>query len=156
MNRHLSSRQISRWMIGEHTPQEERHVRECPECNAELARLEASLSLFRGSVRQWSDGQSSGRDPEAWKAERARTGFIGQPRLWALVTPMLLMLAVVPIYRDAQARQREAALVKADAVLMEQVDDQLSRAVPTPMEPLVKLVPWSSEENSTEEGGKVR
>jgi hypothetical protein len=69
---------------------------------------------------------------------------------------MVLMLAVIPIYRDAQHKQREAALAQADAILMEQVDDQLSRAVPTPMEPLVKLVPWSSEENNTEEGGKVR
>lgn len=156
MNRHLSSRQFSRWMIGEHTSPEEHHVRECPECSAELARLEASLSLFRGSVRQWSDRQSSGPDPGAWKIERARTGFIGQPRLWALVTAMVLMLAVVPIYRDAQDKQRKAALAQSDAVLMEQVDLQLSRAVPTPMEPLVKLVPWSSEDNSTEEGGKVR
>jgi hypothetical protein len=143
-------------MIGQHTPQEEHHVRECPECSAELARLEGSLSLFRGSVRQWSDRQSSVPDPAAWKPAPTRTGFIGPPRLWALVTAMVLMLAVIPIYRDAQHKQREAALAQADAILMEQVDDQLSRAVPTPMEPLVKLVPWSSEESNTEEGGKVR
>jgi hypothetical protein len=143
-------------MIGQHTPQEEHHVRECPECSAELARLEGSLSLFRGSVRQWSDRQSSVPDPAAWKAAPMRTGFAGQPRLWALVTAMALMLAVVPIYRNAQEKQRQAELAQADAVLMEQVDDQLSRAVPAPMEPLVKLVPWSSEENNTEEGGKVR
>jgi hypothetical protein len=118
--------------------------------------LESSLSLFRGSVRQWSDRQSSAPDPAAWKAARTRTGFIGPPRLWALVTAMVLMLAVVPIYRDAQDKQRKAELAQADAVLMEQVDDQLSRAVPAPMEPLVNLVPWSSEENNTEEGGKVR
>ena len=153
MNRHLSSSEISRWMIGEHTPQQEHHVRECPECSAELARLEASLSLFRDSVRQWSDRQSSGSNQGAWKVERTRTGFMGQPRLWALVTAMVLMLAVIPIYRDAQHKQREAERALADAVLLEQVDDQLSRAVPAPMEPLVA---WSSDENSTEEGGKVR
>ena len=149
MNRHLSSRQFSQWMIGEHTPREEHHVRECPECGAELARLESSLSIFRDSVRQWSDRRSRVPDPGAWKAER------GQPKLWALVAAMLLMLAVVPIYRDADSKdkQRKAELARADAVLLEQVDAQVSRAVPAPMEPLVA---WSSDENSTEEGGKVR
>ena len=115
--------------------------------------MEASLSLFRGSVRQWSDGQSSSHDRRAWKVERTRTGFAGQPRLWALVTAMVLMLAVIPIYRDAQDKQRKAELAKADAILLEQVDAQVSRAVPAPMEP---LAPWSSEENGTEEGGTAR
>ena len=57
MSRHLSSREVSQWMIGERTPQQEQHVRQCPECGAEVARMEAALALFRGSVRHWSDRQ---------------------------------------------------------------------------------------------------
>jgi hypothetical protein len=53
-----------------------------------------------------------------------------------------LVLAAVPIYRNAQDRQRQAEIARADALLLEQVDAEVSRAVPRPMEPLVKLVSW--------------
>ncbi|HEV3198430.1 MAG TPA: hypothetical protein VGZ73_10990 [Bryobacteraceae bacterium] len=55
MNRHLSSEEISRWMIGEHTSEAQRHAIECPPCRAELDRLEAAFSLFRESGIRWSD-----------------------------------------------------------------------------------------------------
>src|SRR5579863_2585765 len=55
MNRHLSSDQISKCLIGDGSPEETQHARECSECGAELAGLESSLSQFRTSVRQWSD-----------------------------------------------------------------------------------------------------
>jgi hypothetical protein len=61
---------------------------------------------------------------------------------WALVAAALLVLAAVPIYRNAQDRQRQAEIARADALLLEQVDAEVSRAVPRPMEPLVKLVSW--------------
>jgi hypothetical protein len=141
MSQHLSSQQISRWMIGERTPQEEQHARECPECGAELARLEAALALFRGSVRHWSDGQSRAVPPGAGRialARRSRT----QPIRWASVAAALLVLAAVPVYRNVQEKQRQAEIARADALLLEQVDAEVSRAVPRPMEPLVKLVSW--------------
>jgi hypothetical protein len=55
MNQHLSSEQMSRWMIGERTSEEDRHARECPRCSAELDRQERALLLFRDSGRRWSD-----------------------------------------------------------------------------------------------------
>jgi anti-sigma factor RsiW len=72
MSRHLSSPEVSQWMIGERTPQQEQHVRQCPECAAELARMEAALALFRGSVRHWSDGQSRAEPPAVGSILRAR------------------------------------------------------------------------------------
>ena len=50
MSRHLSSEQISRWVMGEHGAFEEEHVRDCPECRAEVARLESVLAQFRSSA----------------------------------------------------------------------------------------------------------
>jgi hypothetical protein len=152
MSQHLSAQQISQWMIGERTPLEEQHVRECPACGAELARLEGSLELFRGSVRHWSDLQV--RVPRPLTPTRGSRGYPARPLpvRWALIAAALLVLAAVPIYRNAQERQRQAEIARTDALLLEQVDAEVSRAVPRPMEPLVKLVSWdfSSTDGSNE------
>ena len=142
MSQHLSSPEVSQWMIGERTPQQEQHVRQCPECGAELARMEAAVALFRGSVRHWSDGQKGAEPPAIGSILAARLGSRIQPMRWALVAAALLLLAAVPIYRNVQVRQRQAEIATADALLLEQVDAEVSRAVPRPMEPLVKLVSW--------------
>jgi hypothetical protein len=142
MSQHLSSREVSQWMAGERTPQQEQHVRQCPECGAELALMEAALALFRGSVRHWSDGQSRAAPPAIGSILAARLGSRIQPMRWALVAAALLVLAAVPIYRNVQVRQRQAEIARADALLLEQVDAEVSRAVPRPMEPLAKLVSW--------------
>jgi hypothetical protein len=141
MSQHLSSQEISQWMIGERTPQQEQHVRQCSQCGAELDRLEAALALFRGSVRHWS-GRQSRAEPPAIASMSPAQGSRIQPMRWALVAAALLVLAAVPIYRNAQDRQRQAEIARADALLLEQVDAEVSRAVPRPMEPLVKLVSW--------------
>jgi hypothetical protein len=154
MSQHLSSREISRWMIGERTPQQERHARECSECGAELARMEAALGLFRGSVRHWSDRQV--RVPRLLAPTRGSRGYPARPLpvRWALAAAALLVLAAVPIYRNAQERQRQAEIARADALLLEQVDAEVSRAVPRPMEPLAKLVSWDF--SSTDERDENR
>jgi hypothetical protein len=142
MSQHLSSPEVSQWMIGERTPQQEQHVRQCPECGAELARMEAALGLFRGSVRHWSDRQVS--VPRPLTPTRGSRGYPARPLpvRWALAAATLLLLAAVPIYRNVQVRQRQAEIARADALLLEQVDAEVSRAVPRPMEPLAKLVSW--------------
>jgi len=43
------------YLIGDVSAEEREHERECAACRAELSRLETSLSIFRGAVRQWSD-----------------------------------------------------------------------------------------------------
>ena len=152
MSRHLSSREVSQWMIGERTPQQEQHVRQCPECGAEVARMEAALALFRGSVRHWSDRQV--RVPQPLAPTRGSRAYpaLPLPLRWALLAATLLVLAALPVYRNVQDRQRQAEIARADALLLEQVDAEVSRAVPRPMEPLVKLVSWdfSSTDGSDE------
>jgi TonB family protein len=54
MNQHLSTEQISNYLLGEATFEETVHARGCAVCRTELARLESSLLLFRGAVRRWS------------------------------------------------------------------------------------------------------
>jgi protein TonB len=51
---HLSSKEISRYAAGNATREQARHAYQCPACAAEVARLESSITLFRGAVREWS------------------------------------------------------------------------------------------------------
>jgi len=93
MSQHLSSREVSQWMIGERTPQQEQHVRQCSQCGAELARLEASLALFRGSVRHWSARQS--RVPWPLAPTRRSGGYPARP-LAPAPQPRQQLLAGLP------------------------------------------------------------
>lgn len=150
MSRHLSSQRISMWAIGERTPDEERHVQECPLCAAEVASLETALSRFRGSVRQWSERQGS-----AGTLQAAQPRFRWTPARWALAAAALLLVATVPVYRSTRHPQAGPKLAEADVLLLEQVDAQVSQAVPRPMEPLLKLVSWDplSANDSSRYGG---
>jgi hypothetical protein len=161
MNQHLSSRQISSWLMGERTPQAEEHVRGCEQCRAEVARAEAALGLFRDSVRGYA-GQTIGlyRSPSARAWQTARNDDLPHKRLrlwpaglaWAAA---ILTIVAVPLYRGVhQQRAPQAEAVAADALLLEQVDAELSRTVPQPMEPLMKLVSWDA--GSTEESKDSR
>jgi hypothetical protein len=138
MIEHLSAEQISQWMMGDRTSQLEHHVARCEACRNELAQLETTLMQFRGAVRELSGSAA----PPAWREPARRGSWFSWPRM-ALVTATLLLLITVPIYWSARARQR-AEQERADALLLEQVDSAISRAVPAPMEPLVTLATWNS------------
>jgi hypothetical protein len=146
MNGHFSSEQVSRWMIGERADREEGHVRQCPECAARLAALESAIVLFRDSVR--NSGELYG-PPDLSLPSNA---WSVRPSRWASVAAALLLLAAIPIYTNSRDRRRQAEMARADAALLEQVDAGISRAVPAPMEPLVKLVSW----NSGSKTGEIR
>lgn len=161
MNEHLSSDQISRWVIGERTAQQQEHTSNCPDCAAKIAELESAIALFRGAVRDC--GARYGGNPELplrGGAQHRRPGFLTRPSYWAPVAAMLLLLAAIPIYTNTRDRRREAELARADAALLEQVDVEISRAVPAPMEPLVTLVSWNAstedQRNSTTKTGETR
>lgn len=151
MNQHLSSQRISLWMAGERTAEDEQHLRECPECAAELARFQATLSLFRASVRQWS-GQQAGSEAGAIpKTGPARHRLHPWPVRWALAAALLLV-ATISIHRSTRQQQPGGLMAQADVLLLEQVDAEVSRAVPRTMEPLLELVStdYSIEEENDE------
>ncbi len=79
-----------------------------------------------------------------------------QPMRWALIAAALLMLVAIPIYQGAKEKQRRVERAKADALLLEQVDAGVSRAVPQPMEPLLRLVTWDATPKETEEGRRIQ
>ena len=103
--------------------------------SAEVTRLEETLTLFGGSVRQWSDGQLDTSLPRAQKRSWMTAGSLA----WAGVAVLLVMAVTVSVTRRGNPPEM------ADAAVLEQVNKHVSRAVPGPMEPLQKLVQWEKE-----------
>ena len=141
MTEHLAAGRITECVGGGPGPEEQRHLLECAECRAEVARLRSTLVQFREAVRGWSDGQSE------WALARARARAVRRPAgvwfRWPVLAAIALALAVAPVYRTVRDRQ-QAAQALADAQLLEQVDREVSESVPSPMEPLAQLVSWDS------------
>jgi hypothetical protein len=143
MNRHLSSEQFSWWMAGEHTAAEEQHTEECLACGAELARMEQALSLFRDSARDWA-WQNGSEARDVWSAREAGHGFGVQALQWMAAALIVFLLVAIPMQMSKKNRQPEAGAAQIDTALLEQVDTEVSRAVPATMEPLATLVPGAA------------
>jgi hypothetical protein len=147
---HLSSEQISSLLAGNATPETQHHAGTCPECAAEVRSQNEMLSVFGESLHRWSADNGEALIPgQAFLRNESRTFRIG-PIRWAVAAAALIVLIVIPLYRNATQRHREAETFE-DTLLLEQVNAQLSRAVPAPMEPLMKLV---SDPVEKEMGGR--
>ncbi len=141
MNEHLSPGEISQWMVGDRPSGGERHVSGCDACRDEIALLESALREFRGAVHACAVPTVLVLSPKR-RLRRAVS--------WALTAVAASMLLVaVPVYRH---RQQAAETARADAILLDQVDAEVSQAVPRPMQPLVPLVSWSSSSEATTKG----
>ena len=142
--KHLSSDEITAYLIGDRAPEQQQHVRECAECRTEIERLERPLAWFGSAVKQWSDQQaeswSGSRRPDQSLPGGSRRRSLRLPS--AIAATVLFALAAVPIYRSIQkGRAPEShAIVVPDAVLLEQVEAGIARAVPPPLEPLSRLM----------------
>jgi hypothetical protein len=118
----------------------DRHIQDCLECRAEIARSEAGLAAFAQSVRSLAavqptavpDAPVSGHQPAVWRWAAAATAFV--------------FAVGLPIYWDAKTDQQE--LSRQDSELMERVHVQLLRSVPAPLEPLLELMEEEGKETS--------
>jgi anti-sigma factor RsiW len=149
MTEHLSGQRLAGFVCGDATPDERRHVAECPSCAAESARLESALGHFRGGMRAWSDEQS-GRVLARLQSVPRRPPAPGWFR-WPLLAAAALVLCLAPVYQTVRLN-RQAAQAQADAQLLEQVDREVSEAVPGPMEPLAQLVTWGPASQDSSQG----
>lgn len=146
MNAHLTSTQISEWMIGDRSPEARRHLERCPECSAEVSKIEGSLGLFRDAM------QEAPVTAAVWKVPARRSPWAFPLRSIA-VTFAVLLLAIIPVYgpvyRDRQVKAREAEARKQDALLLSQVESELNESIPEPMQPLAKLVSYQNPQQGT-------
>lgn len=61
MKNHLSSEEISQWVIGERSAEAMQHVAQCARCRLEVEGLQDTFTRFRESGRRWSDQVYAGR-----------------------------------------------------------------------------------------------
>ncbi len=139
MSEGLAAERVAKWLAGERGPADERHLAQCEQCSAELARMETAISGFRGDVRAWSARQAGGECPESLRFERARQARAARRVRWTLVAAALALLFAVPTWKDIRDKQRASETELADAALLEKVSYQLSQPVPAPLEPLQQM-----------------
>jgi anti-sigma factor RsiW len=142
---HLSSEQLAEWIAGQPSLMVAQHVRDCPACRAELADFRETLGEFRGAVRAWSEDQAGKyrenavrSNPSALREPRSRTALnrmVSHQLAWALLIAAVCIVASFVLPRPVGRKAPGS-----DAVLLNQVDTQVSRTVPSSMEPLMKLV----------------
>ena len=140
MKEHLSSERISKCLSGDRNPADEQHLRACARCSTEMARMDELLTEFRSSVVAWSALHQGA--PSRWQSLERCHSHAGGTLRWKLAAAALSIAIALPIGKYACDRQRAAEAHRADIQLWEQVNTQISRPVPAPLEPLMKLVAW--------------
>ena len=145
---HLSSEQLSECIVGQPSAGIAQHIKDCPICRAELASFRQALSAFRGTVREWSEDQAYAAAASPVDFSESHSWKPSRQLAWVLLIAGLFMVAsfVVP-WRPAEP----PALASRDAVLLNQVDAQVSRSVPSSMEPLMKLVVQTNSSSEKQE-----
>jgi len=151
---HLSAWEQEEYVLDQKTPQMLRHLTECDECRAAVAQLEHGLGVYRKAAVQWSAESLATRPQQVIIARR-------QPILslrWAMaaiIPIVLILIALLPFRASNPRKSPPVAQISdnaGDDALLDQVDQQISAAVPSSMESLTHLVSTSS--SATAKGSK--
>ncbi len=148
---HLSPWEQEECIIDRPTPQMLRHLNECAECRGAVVGLERSTAIFRGAAMEWSAESLAARPRQLQVAGGARRPVTALRWAIAAALPLVLMVLVfLGLHPNPRPVRPVAAINTAsdagnkDDALLEQVDEQLSVAVPASMESLTHLVSTGS------------
>jgi hypothetical protein len=146
MTQHLSDEEIAAWAMGEGSALQKGHVAECQSCRAKTGDLQKALTGFRETALLWATREHPPAVIPAVAREKKWRGRY-PPLRWVLACGALVGIAAVyESYSGSlnATRERAAQEAAADSALLSQVDKEISRAVPEPMEPLLTLVSWNT------------
>lgn len=135
MKPHLSQEQFARCFVGAANSEELRHIAGCDACRSELADFGTTVSSLRVAIRERVDAHIEAqpfvkREPQPLPI-----------RQWALVTAVVLLLGMVPFLTMHPVKESRQTSVSSAEDLMGSINTHLSRTVPTPMEPMMSLLP---------------
>jgi anti-sigma factor RsiW len=163
---HLSAWEQEEYILNQGTeqqsPQVLRHLAECSACRAEVARLEHGVAIFRSAAVEWSSQCLATRPQQLQTVSLRRFSISAVRWAFAAVVPLvLLLLALLPLHLfhlsspqvTRPVVQISAAQISDDA-LLEQVDEQVSVAVPSSMESLTHLVSADNSSGTATAGSK--
>ena len=139
MSGHLSSVEISEWLAGIRAPDAERHLAECAVCAAELERASAPFAQFGAATRAWCAAETPLPRLGSVASVAHRRRQFRMIRV-ALAAAAALMAAALVYHQH----QRAIEIARQDEALLEQVQVEVSRSAPEPMQPLEKLVAWNA------------
>ncbi len=147
---HLSSKEISRWLVEGPSQESEEHLESCWSCQAKLAEAREPLTAFRTAVVAWSEAQPAAplRTVAVTSSERhsLQIWLPAGLALAAMVLAGVLFGGGALRVHPSIAQHPPGVSEPDDAVLMEQVDAEVSEAVPDAMAPLTDLVAWDSSD----------
>ena len=120
----------------------QQHLAACASCAAELASLRTSLLIFREASISYSEQQLGQLRVNHTPAPHRKTAF--QPIYWAAAA-VLCIVAALPITLHRQIPSAPAAVAspskpvdtsQSDEALLEEINQELSAPIPSPMQPL--------------------
>jgi hypothetical protein len=154
---HLTASEISCWLVEGPSPELSQHLDGCFACQAKLAEAQEPLTAFRTALVDWSEAQGRPNLPplqvSSVPVSPVRWGLRGWLPVASLAMAVLLLVGFVTgpdlFRRHGTVRQAvvdSSISPESDTVLMDQVDTEVSEAVPDAMAPLTDLVAWDSRE----------
>jgi anti-sigma factor RsiW len=163
---HLSAWEQEEYILNQGAEQQDpqvlRHLAECVACRSEVARLERGVAIFRSAAVDWSAQCLATRPQHLQSVPLRKLHIIAMRWSFAAAVPLvLLLLALLPFHlfhlSGPQVThppiQISAAQISDDA-LLEQVDEQVSVAVPSSMESLTHLVSADNSAGTATTGSK--
>jgi hypothetical protein len=159
---HLADDELHAWQAGERSAESAQHVAECAECHRSVRRMEEVLALFGETARAWSAERSairrmpavsvpgvlgSGMPGLGWKRN------LPLQRGWAWTAAVTIFLLIVSGGAWVQQVQHQQAAraqqLARDSMLLQQVDEDISQAVPEALAPLGQVAVSSDSTNTS-------
>ena len=110
MSNHLSQGQFARCIVGQTTSAELQHIRECPECSAELEGFAKTISVFQSAVRNRIDDRIALHPSAVTPLKWVRPVEAGVSKWrWALVAAAVVVAVVLPFFIIQTSRRRLAS-----------------------------------------------
>ncbi len=139
-NNHLSVREQEEYLIDQPVPRVLRHLAECAECRTAVDQLETGVKSFRDAAVMWSAECLAARPRQLQFAADRKSTATALRWVMATALPLIVLLCVLLGLHLTSAPPAHTEAKISDDALLEQVDEQLSVAVPSSMESLTHLV----------------